>query len=208
MSCRIRFVLELPDPDDFQVNNHNPPRVCNAKAQHEAYDQACRQQWQALLLVVKAKLEAVAAGISTLEAEFLANIVLPDNNTAGEWMIPQIEQAYRTCCPPRDGSGTVPPVPFPSRRPEWFTRSWNGNVPVGLWQRRAGWRPWAGRAILPQVVRHGSQLLQDDDPIAVLCSVPVIGSEICQSPYPANCFRSTRVHRNDTGQHALRGGTS
>ncbi len=51
MSCRIRFVLELPDPDDFQLNNHNPPRVCNAKAQQEAYDQACRQKWQALLLV-------------------------------------------------------------------------------------------------------------------------------------------------------------
>ena len=140
MSCHIRFVLELHDPDDVQLNNHNPPRVCNAKAQQEAYDQACRQKLRALLLVVKAKLEAVAAGISTLETGFLANIVLPDNTTAGDWMLPQIEQAYRTCCPPRDGSGTVPPVPFPSRRPEWFTRSWNGNVPVGLWQRRAGWR--------------------------------------------------------------------
>ena len=208
MSCRIRFVLELHDPDDVQLNNHNPPRVCNAKAQQEAYDQACRQKLRALLLVVKAKLEAVAAGISTLETGFLANIVLPDNNTAGDWMLPQIDQAYRTCCPLRDGSGTVPSVPFPSRRPEWFTRSWNGNVPVGLWQRLAGWGPWAGWAILPQVVRHGSQSLQDDDPIAVFCLVLVIDSEVCQSPYAANCFRSTWVHRNHTGQHVLMGWTS
>ena len=38
----------------------------------------------------------MTAGISTIESEFLANIVLPDNTTAGEWMIPQIDQAYRT----------------------------------------------------------------------------------------------------------------
>ena len=64
--------------------------------EEEAYDQACRQRWRALLLVIKAKLEAVTAGISTIETEFLANIVLPDNTTAGEWMLPQIDRAYRT----------------------------------------------------------------------------------------------------------------
>ena len=92
---QIRFVLELPDPEDFRLTNHNPPRERSAKAQREAHDQACRRRWRALLLVVKAKLEAVSAGISALGAEFLANIVLPDNSTAGEWMLPQIDQAYR-----------------------------------------------------------------------------------------------------------------
>ncbi len=64
--------------------------------EQEAYDQACRQRWRALLLVIRAKLEAVTVGISTIETEFLANIVLPDNTTAGEWMLPQIDRAYRT----------------------------------------------------------------------------------------------------------------
>ena len=41
-------------------------------------------------------------GISTIETEFLANIVLPDNTTAGEWMLPQIDRAYRT--------GEMPPM--------------------------------------------------------------------------------------------------
>ena len=59
-------------------------------------------RWRALLLVIKAKLEAVTAGISTIETEFLANIVLPDNTTAGEWMLPQIDRAYR--------SGEMPPL--------------------------------------------------------------------------------------------------
>ena len=99
---RIRFVLELPDPQDFRYTNHNPPRERSTRAQQEAHDQACRQRWRALLLVIKAKLEAVTAGISTIETEFLANIVLPDNTTAGEWMLPQIDRAYRT--------GEMPPL--------------------------------------------------------------------------------------------------
>ena len=99
---RIRFVLELPDPEDFRHTNHSPPRERSSRAQREAHDQASRQRWRALLLVIKAKLEAVTAGISTIETEFLANIVLPDNTTAGEWMLPQIDQAYRT--------GQMPPL--------------------------------------------------------------------------------------------------
>ncbi len=99
---RIRFVLDLPDPEDFRHTNHNPPRERSARTQRDAHDQACRQGWRALLLVIKAKLEAVTAGISTIETEFLANIVLPVNTTAGEWMLPQIDQAYRT--------GEMPPL--------------------------------------------------------------------------------------------------
>ncbi len=44
--------------------------------------------------VVKAKLEAVEAGISTLEREFLADIVLPSGQTFGAWAAPQLESAY------------------------------------------------------------------------------------------------------------------
>ena len=68
--------------------------------------------------MIKAKLEAVTAGISTVEAEFLANVVLPDNRTAGEWMLPQIDRAYRTgemppmlpAADPRDGPIALPPA--------------------------------------------------------------------------------------------------
>ncbi len=35
---RTRFVLELPDPEDFRCTNHNPPRERGARAQHEAHD--------------------------------------------------------------------------------------------------------------------------------------------------------------------------
>lgn len=47
-----------------------------------------RRRLRSLALVVKAKLEAAASGISTLEAEFLAHLVLADGRTAGEALLP------------------------------------------------------------------------------------------------------------------------
>ena len=46
------------------------------------------------LLVIKAKLEAVEAQISTIEDEFLAHIALPDGRTVGEWLGPQLGAVY------------------------------------------------------------------------------------------------------------------
>lgn len=91
----IRFKLPLPSRDDFRLS---PARrtVRTRQAQDAAYEQAVRQRWRALALVVKAKLEAVEAGISTFEDEFLAWTMLPDGSTASEWMQPQIDDAYVT----------------------------------------------------------------------------------------------------------------
>ena len=61
---------------------------------YKEWEKACRQRWRALLLVVKAKLEAVDVGITSFDEEFLAFTVLPDGSTAGDWMLPQIESAY------------------------------------------------------------------------------------------------------------------
>ena len=46
------------------------------------------------LKVIKAKLEAVEASITTIEQEFLAHIVLPSGSTVGEWAAPQLALAY------------------------------------------------------------------------------------------------------------------
>jgi hypothetical protein len=53
-----------------------------------------RARWRTLLLVVKAKLEAVDAGITTIEQEFLSNTVLPDGSTVFEQTQQTIERAY------------------------------------------------------------------------------------------------------------------
>lgn len=57
-------------------------------------EQRSRSLARALLLVTKAKLEAVAAGVSIFESEFLANIVLPDGALVGRQVRPAIAAAY------------------------------------------------------------------------------------------------------------------
>jgi hypothetical protein len=97
----IRIILPMPAPADFQLTEETRRRR-SADAQQRAYDQAVRQRWRALVLIVKAKLEAIEAGISTIEREFLADIVLGNNQTVGQWLAPQIEQVYL--------SGKMPPL--------------------------------------------------------------------------------------------------
>lgn len=97
-SRQIRFRLTMPDREakEFKWTNHVSPRRRTLKQQEEAWEQACRQRWRALNLVIKAKLEAVEAGISTLEAEFLAQTMLPNGMTVGDTVTPWVEEAYAT----------------------------------------------------------------------------------------------------------------
>ena len=62
--------------------------------QSPQHEQRNKSLARALLLVIKAKLEAVAAGVSVFEEEFLANIVLPDNTLVGTQARVAIAAAY------------------------------------------------------------------------------------------------------------------
>lgn len=89
---RVRFIVAMPDRNAFKLTASKRLRVDTAV--EAAWEQAQRQRWRALLLVIKAKLEAVEAGISTIEEEFMAHIALPDGRTVGQWLKPQLEDAY------------------------------------------------------------------------------------------------------------------
>ncbi len=89
----IRFIIELPDEGGFAYTPAKHQKR-SADAAMKAWEQATRQRWRALTLVIKAKLEAVEAGITEFEAEFLAHIVLPDGTTVGDWVLPQVAKAY------------------------------------------------------------------------------------------------------------------
>ena len=93
---QIRFIVELPDKN-ARAFTHTPGRNSrrDASRAYAAWEQACRQRWRALALVIKAKLEAVETGITVFEDEFMAHIVLPDGQTVGEYMRPQIAAAYQ-----------------------------------------------------------------------------------------------------------------
>ena len=96
---QIRFLLPLPTREEYR---YTPGRHVerSEKSWQDAWEQACRQRWRALLLVVKAKLEDVECGISTVESEFMAHIVLPGGETVGDFMAPQIQRAYELGEPP------------------------------------------------------------------------------------------------------------
>lgn len=92
---RIMFRLPLPDRKDNEFRYTAVRRERRSdSATAEAYDQAVRQRWRALLLIIKAKLEAVEAGIVTLESEFLAHILLTDGTTVYDQVAPRLALAY------------------------------------------------------------------------------------------------------------------
>lgn len=90
---RLKFELPMPNKEDFR-RTPTKRQLRSPSAMEAAYEQAVRQRWRALALVIKAKLEAVESGIAVFEEEFLAHIVLPNGQTVGDYMVPQIEAAY------------------------------------------------------------------------------------------------------------------
>lgn len=91
---QIQFRLPLPDPQAREFTLTPTGKARTTPAAEQAYEQAVRQRWRALALVIKAKLEAMEAGISTVENEFLANIALPDGRTVSDWLGPQLGAVY------------------------------------------------------------------------------------------------------------------
>jgi hypothetical protein len=90
---QVRFKVKVPDRAAF-IKTPTGRRRSPSQAERE-WGQAQRQRWRALLLVIKAKLEAIEAGIATFEDEFLAYTMLPSGETVGEWMQPQLDEVYR-----------------------------------------------------------------------------------------------------------------
>ena len=112
---RIRFVLDMPKPGDYATyerggaygTTHTRERT--EREQLRKADQEMRRRWRSLLLVVKAKLEAVETGISEFEEEFLAHIVTASGQTIGEMILPKLDKVA--------SSGKLPPL-LPSGQEE------------------------------------------------------------------------------------------
>ena len=93
---QIRFILPLPDRESTDFTRTPTGKSRTSTAAEAAYEQAVRQRWRALALMVKAKLEAVASGIVTFEEEFLPHTVLPSGRTVAQEIMPAVESAYAT----------------------------------------------------------------------------------------------------------------
>ena len=55
-----------------------------------------REAWRRLLLITKGKLELVADAESSIEREFLADIMLPDGSTVHQQLCPRLAESYST----------------------------------------------------------------------------------------------------------------
>jgi hypothetical protein len=98
---QVKIVMPLPDRNEKRFTHHSRGERTKEAANKE-WEQACRSLWRALANVVKFKLEAVEVGISTVEREFLADVVMANGLTVGEWMRPQVAQMYN--------DGRMPPL--------------------------------------------------------------------------------------------------
>jgi hypothetical protein len=93
----IRFEIQLPDPADPKYRKmRNSYLQRTAAGIAKVVEQEERSRWRALLLVIKAKLEAVESNIATFEEEFMAHIVLPNDRTVAEWVLPEVARIYET----------------------------------------------------------------------------------------------------------------
>jgi hypothetical protein len=86
----VRLTVQLPDPDGPEFTTKSGGKRVQAK---QSYDRIVRQRWRALLLIVRAKLEAILCGVTTFDDEFLANIVMAGGRTLGEHVAPQLDAA-------------------------------------------------------------------------------------------------------------------
>lgn len=96
---RVVFKVTLPKRDDTRFTHYRRSSWGamsrrSTDAAFKLWEQACRTKWRALLLVIKAKLEAVESGITSFEEEFLAQIMLPDGTTVAEAVKAPLNYAY------------------------------------------------------------------------------------------------------------------
>jgi hypothetical protein len=91
----VRFTVERPTKewvDALRRKSRNPHRF-NALNETEAEH---RRRWRCLGLLIKAKLAAVDGKIRTMEQEFLADTMMPDQRTVYEHVTSAIAEAYQT----------------------------------------------------------------------------------------------------------------
>lgn len=97
---RTGFVAFTLDARQYRITI--PPRAATLRNQAQVE----REQWRALVLLLKAKLEVVASGFVTHQQEFLAYTVLFNGATVGDELAPRLAEMYE--------SGNMPPL-----LPEW-----------------------------------------------------------------------------------------
>jgi hypothetical protein len=111
---QFRIVVSLPESEGTLMIPGDTAEGPIREAKAKVLERANRRLWHALSLSIDAKLGAAAAGIGTLESEFLAHVVLPGNRTVLDELEPLIEDAYRSGRRPSFGDSAASLVLTPA----------------------------------------------------------------------------------------------
>jgi len=101
-----RILLRLPLPAESDDALTDTGRVRSDGSRQDAHGQEVRHRWRVLLLLVKARLEAIDLGLLDVDQAFLADLLLPDGHTLGDTLQPQLQTALAGTAAPR-----LPPAP-------------------------------------------------------------------------------------------------
>lgn len=74
----------------------------NVRAEHWV-DQEERRRWRAQLLLIKAKLEMIAMGTTTVEREFMADMLMANGQTVAQQALPALAKMYADGKMPKGG---------------------------------------------------------------------------------------------------------
>lgn len=99
---RYRILLPLPDPEADGYRYSAQFRRRSDTTTRAAWEQECRERWRALVAYMKALRVGWEAGIVRIEDALLHAVMLPDGETVGQWVAPQLPRIY--------GSNQMPPL--------------------------------------------------------------------------------------------------
>lgn len=89
-NLEVRMAMTMPPKSEFYLSPTGRERTYTAI--ETEWEKACRQRWRSLANGIKAKLALVDDGISTIEREFMSDIVMPNGMTIGDMMLPKIKE--------------------------------------------------------------------------------------------------------------------
>jgi hypothetical protein len=94
---RYRISMQMPDRNDPRfTRTPSKKQLRSQDAAQTAWEQETRAYWRAMAVLIKGVLAAAEIGIVSVETALQSYVVLPNGLTAGEWLAPQIADAYRS----------------------------------------------------------------------------------------------------------------
>ena len=93
-NLRVQMHMQLPPREDYELSPTGRRR--SAQTAEAEWEKACRQRWRSLANGIKAKLALVDDGISSVEREFLADVVIADGQTVGQKLLPELRGIARS----------------------------------------------------------------------------------------------------------------